>query len=337
MVKKRNLVTALSIIIFILIIFFYFWLQKSGSYYEKSFFALDTLITIKIYDSHSRTEEDVNDIIDYLKRFEKIVNFYDSKSELSRLNQAISKGAALSGYPVSETLEKLLVLSLKMSRETRGKFDFTVGSLMKLWDFAHGGRLPDSREIDKVLQNVSYKKVTVSDGKVFAPPGVVIDLGGIAKGYAMDAAMKMLKAKGYHNFLINSVSSTVVSGSRKGEDFRVGIENPRGKGLIAIVRAKDGESISTSGDYQKFFEYKGKRYHHLIDPETGYPASELASVTVVSRNSAAENDALSTAIFVMGKEKGLQFAKTNNLKVIMITPEKKILIYPKGNWVEMVK
>lgn len=337
MFNKRNLVTILSVIIFLFLIFFYFWLNSRVRSFEKSFFAMDTLITVRIYDSSSETEEDVAQVINYLKRFEKIINYFDPESELSKLNDAISRGDALSGYPVSETLEELIVLSLEMSEISEGKFDFTVGRLMEIWDFAHGGRIPDSHEIEEACRSTSYKKVIVSNGEVFAPPGVLIDLGGIAKGYAIDVAGSLLKKKGYQDFLINSVSSTLVSGSKNGEDFRVGIENPRGKGLIAVVRASSGETVSTTGDYQKFFEVDRKRYHHVLNPETGYPASELASVTVVSKISAAETDALSTAIFVMGKEKGLQFTRENGLKVIMITPEEDFFIYPEGDWVETVK
>ncbi len=337
--NKRNLVTILAVTIFLFLIFFYFWLDNRGRSFEKSFFALDTLVTVRIYDlfSEAKNEKDVTQVINFLKRFEKTVNYFDPESELSRLNDAISRGDALSGYPVSETLEKLLILSLEMSEMSGGKFDFTVGRLITIWDFAHGGRIPAQEEIKEALRHTSYKKVFVSNGKVFAPPGVSIDLGAIAKGYAIDVAGSLLRKKGHRDFLINSVSSTLVNGSKNGENFQVGIENPRGQGLIAVIRTRSGETVSTTGDYQKFFEVDGKRYHHVLDPVTGYPAGGLASVTVVSKRSAAETDALSTAIFVMGEKEGLQFARKNRLKVIMITPEKEIYIYPEGDWVKIVK
>lgn len=337
MLKKSHYVNFL-IFFFILIVFLaFFHFNCEREPFEKSFFALDTVITIKIYDARPDIEKDVRKAIDLLREFEKIANFYDPKSELSRLNSLAERSGCAEGCLVSPKLSDLLEISLALSKETDGAFDFTVGPLMETWGFSDKGRVPEKDALRKALKNVSFKKVELRDNKVFTQKGVKMDFGGVAKGWALDKVSLLLKKKGYENFLLHSVSSTIASGKKNGEPYRIGIKNPRGKGIIAAVRISDGETISTSGDYQKYFTSGNRRYHHILDPKTGYPARKFISVTVVTKRSAAEADALSTAIFVMGPEKGLEFAKKKKLKIIAVDSRRNLIVHPENGWYELAK
>jgi thiamine biosynthesis lipoprotein len=145
-----------------------------------------------------------------------------------------------------------------------------------------------------------------------------------------------LKSRGYRKFLINTVSSTLVCNKEDREDLKIGIENPRGKGIVAVVYAEDGETVSTSADNQRFFIENGIRYHHILDPETGYPARDFISVTVVAKKPAYWTDAVSTAVFVMSEEEAVLFAKKTGIKLFAITHKGGMIIFPQGSWIKIL-
>ena len=213
-----------------------------------------------------------------------------------------------------------------VSMQSGGAFDITVFPLIKLWGFYEDTQhVPGEEELKRVLEQVDYHNLSVKNGTLYkqhAP--VMIDLGGIAKGYAVKEAVRVLKADGISSALIDAGGDIYALGMINGKPWKVGIRNPRGEGVIGVLEISD-LSVVTSGDYERFFEQDGVRYHHLLDPKTGYPARGLTSVTVVSADPALA-DAWSTALFVSGKEKGIELAeRIPQIEALFVTSEGDIL------------
>jgi thiamine biosynthesis lipoprotein len=182
---------------------------------------------------------------------------------------------------------------------------------MDIWGFTSKNYcLPSEEEINKALESVGMEKISFNDSEnvvEFKTSGMSIDLGGIAKGYALDSAVRKLKLSGINNCLINAGGQVYALGDNYGKAWKVAIKNPRGKGIADYLEIKNS-SVATSGDYEQYFIRDAKRYSHIMNPKTGYPAdSGIISVTVISP-SALVSDALSTSIFVMGKDKGKALA-----------------------------
>lgn len=301
-------------------------------YEERTDYVLDTYVTVKVYDRNLRSKKDLQELFDRLRSYEKIFNFYDPESELSVLNHELERKKSASIG--SKDLKNVLDLSLKIADLTEGAFDPSLGNLMLIWSFDKGGKLPSQGELSLALKSSGYRKLKMKEDRLECMEPVKLDLGGIAKGYCVDRAADLLKGRGYRKFLINSVSSTYVYNTLDDEVFKIGIEHPRREGLLGIVYVRGSAAISTSADNQKYFMVGGKRYHHLIDPKTGYPARGFISVTVIVEGDAAYADALSTALFVMGPDKALNFARENDLKIVGLTDKNRLIIYPQGDWFE---
>ncbi|MBN2439801.1 MAG: FAD:protein FMN transferase [Spirochaetales bacterium] len=211
---------------------------------------------------------------------------------------------------VPDKVYTLLALGLDIAEQSNGAFDITVLPLTRLWNFDNTPRLPSQREISGVLGFVDYTKVSLpEDNRVVIPEKSGIDLGGIAKGAIVDDIADYLESLGYRNFLIEAGGDILVSGLKPpGKQWIVAIIHPRDEstffGKLAIGKSGKRMAVVTSGDYEQYFERDGKRYHHIIDPHTGYPAENMISVTVIAPT-CAEADGLATAVFVLGPEKGL--------------------------------
>ena len=238
-------------------------------------------------------------------RIEQLLSRYIESSEISRLNR-------LGSLKVSPDTFYVIKRSKEFWEQTSGAFDITVGPLVSLWGFKNCQySVPAQRKISSVLKLIGSDKIILreKDRMVeFKLPGMKIDLGGIAKGYALDQAVKKLKENNINSCLINAGGQIYALGERSGRPWKVGVKNGRGSDIHGRLEIKD-QSISTSGDYEQFFSRDGKRYSHILDPRTGYPASSgLVSVTVVAP-SGTEADALSTSAFILGKEGAPGLAK----------------------------
>ncbi len=263
------------------------------------------------------------DSLDLVERLESQLSYFRSDSQISQLNRT----AAEEPVPVEEGLFSLLAFAAEIHAETEGAFDLTATPLWKAWGFARRqGRVPDDHEIVEALKAVGGSSVELNaDDKTvhFLKPGLELNLGSIGKGYALDRVSKLLDAAGIHDYLIQGGQSSVIargtrfSGSRP-DGWLVGLGHPLHPGdRIGYVRVRD-RSMGTSGSASQFFRHKGRRYSHIIDPRTGQPAEGGLSATVLAAD-ATRADALSTAFFVMGREKTFEYCRAHpELAVILI-------------------
>ncbi len=251
-----------------------------------------------------------------MARLEALFTTYRDDSELSRIN-----AMAPEQVRVSPEVAELTGLALKICRLTEGAFDPTVGPLLKLWDFVGTGNVPTKEELEGVRRLVGCRYVELERDAMtvrLARKGVRLDLGGIAKGYIVGKAMEVLKKRGIGWAIMNAGGDVTFYSSDPSERFRVGIRHPdRAEGLVGTLVVGSG-SVATSGDYERYFIKDGVRYHHILDPRTGMPAGGLRSVTVFSRK-AYLSDALATALFVMGREKGLELVEAmEGVEAVMV-------------------
>ena len=214
------------------------------------------------------------------------------------------------GRAESEVLADAVTACRAVSAASDGAFDITVGALTKLWDFDGGGVLPDVGDIESALPYIDYNRLTVDGDTITTDAGTQIDLGAVGKGAACDAVRDVLAARGVSGAVVSVGGSVLAFGRRNaaGDKWRIAVRHPRdADSYLGVITLAEG-CVSTSGDYEKYFEKDGVRYHHLLDPATGYPAkSDLVSVTVVCK-SGLLSDALSTACFVLGEARGRALA-----------------------------
>ncbi len=239
-------------------------------------------------------------------RLENVLSVWRATSDVQRLNAAAGRGAVAVGPDMLAVLDA----AQEASRETRGAFDITFGALSDIWRFDHDqdDRVPSPDEIAARLRLIDHAAVVIDRAAGTARitrPGVKVHLGGIGKGYAVDRGAALLRSHGFENFLIQSGGDMYVGGQPDGRPWRLGIQDPRGPAdtPFAVVELTNA-TFSTSGDYERFFMKDGRRYHHILDPDSGRPAMASRSVTIVTPR-AVDADALSTAVFILGPEAGM--------------------------------
>jgi len=247
-------------------------------------------------------EEAVDAAFEEVHRLDEMLSNYKLESELSEINRA----AAERLVAVTPELFDLLAACLKYSRESDGAFDITVGPLMKVWGFYKGtGRLPHRAEVRAALDRVGYRNIVLDGANRtvrFARSGVELDPGGIGKGYAVDRMIEVLKQYGIRTALVSASGSSIYGlGAPPGEKgWKVQIRDPKDQSKsVAEVYLKD-ESMSTSGNYEKFFRAEGKIYSHIMDPRTGWPAQGVLSVSVVAPRT-LDSEAWTKPLFVNGR------------------------------------
>ncbi len=249
------------------------------------------------------------------------------ESEVSEINRMAGREAVAA----SEHLIYLLEKALYYGRISNGAFDPTIAPVLDSWGFlGQDYRLPGEEEIERLLPFVDYRLVEVNNNPpaVFLPhEQMAIDLGGIAKGYIVDQALEKLQEAGVTSAFINAGGDLAFIGGRAdGEPWRVGIRHPHDENKVIAVLSSLGGAIVTSGDYEREFEVDGISYHHIIDPQSGMPARDLASVTIVAHTATAA-DALSTAVFVLGPQKGLALIEElPGVEGVLITPGLEVLV-----------
>ena len=249
----------------------------------------------------------VEEIFTEVARIEGLMSTYIEGSEISEINRGAADGPVAAG----DELINLILRSLDISVLTHGAFDITYDSIGQHYDFRERRR-PDAATIQEGLERIDYRLVEVDrlEGTVrFLEPGVRINLGGIAKGYAVERAVNLLRSRGIRHAIVTAGGDSRLLGDRRGQPFMVGIRDPRNEGEVVLAMPLEDEAISTSGDYERYFEEDGTRYHHIIQPATGEPAGGVRSATIIGPD-AVLTDALSTSVFVLGVDRGLRLIAT---------------------------
>ncbi|MBC2258436.1 FAD:protein FMN transferase [Listeria booriae] len=297
--------------------------------YTKTDFLMGTVNVIKIYD---KGKEDVLlKAFDRIKELDKQITTSDSgkTSEVDKVNLA----AGEKPVKVNDDVYYLIQEGLKYSESSGGSFDITIGPLTSLWHIGFDdARKPSQAEIDAKLPLVDYKKVKMNDADktvYLEEKGMELDLGAIAKGYIADEVAKVLDANGVTTAIIDLGGNIIVKGgSPKGGDWVVGIQDPfESRGTVIGTIPEANKSIVTSGIYERYLEVDGVKYHHILDPKTGYPFNnDIAGVSIISKKS-IDGDGLSTATFSKGIQGGMAFIETyKDVEAIFVSKEKKVYI-----------
>ncbi|AQS06336.1 FAD:protein FMN transferase [Clostridium beijerinckii] len=296
-------------------------------FYEMESFCMGTIISQKVYGENAKVA--AIEVEYEMKRLEGLMSFFLESSEVSKLNRAAGQ------YEVELSDEVLFVLNKAKhySEICKGSFDITLTPLARLWGiFTSSEKIPLQEEINEALKLTGHNYLSINNElktSKLEKSGQCVDLGAIAKGYAADRAIEIYKQYGVESAFVNLGGNVAVLGNKpNGDPFRVGIQNPllqRGQCLGAVNAAN--KTVVTSGDYVRYFEKDNKKYHHILDPRTGYPAeSSLMSTTIVSKESIAA-DALSTAIFILGLEDGIKLIDSQeDMEAIFITKDKEIYV-----------
>ena len=269
---------------------------------SKDIFAMDTYMTVTAYGKNA--ENGVNKAVDEINRLETVLSAEKQESDIYKLNETGSG-------TLSTDTKNIVSKALGINKTTNGAFDISIYPLMVKWGFTtQKYNVPSKNEISKLLKDVDSSKIIFDEksGNIKLKENMKIDLGGIAKGYTSNRVMQIFKECGVKSGLVSLGGNVQALGTKTdGTAWQIAIENPdKSSDYIGVVSVKD-KAVITSGGYERYFEKNGKTYHHILDPETGYPAeSGLKSVTIVSDDGTLA-DALSTSLFVMGKEKALDY------------------------------
>ncbi|MDE7245818.1 MAG: FAD:protein FMN transferase [Oscillospiraceae bacterium] len=268
---------------------------------EKELFAMDTVMRLTAYGSRSR--EAVEAAAAEIQRLDALLSVSSASGETARLNST-------GGGPVSEDTGRLLTAALELYRETGGLFDCTVYPLMELWGFpTKAYHVPTEQELAAALPLADMSRVQFDGQTLTMAEGQRIDFGGIAKGYAAQRAMEIFQSCGVKSGMVYLGGNIQVLGTKPdGTDWRIGIQDPEGESgaVMAVLPVRD-KAVVTSGGYERYFVEDGKTYIHILDPRTGCPAeSDLLSVTVIAEDGTLA-DALSTSLFIMGREGAAEY------------------------------
>jgi thiamine biosynthesis lipoprotein len=262
------------------------------------------LATITFGAGHSeRVDHLVAEVQTLFQRLEQELSAYRSDSALSLL----AERAGIEPAPFSASAWSVLKVALRFNELSEGASDVTVAPLVKLWGFGSAGdlsSLPTEEAIREQLKFVDYRRVILEDGTAFLPlKGMAVDLGGIAKGFAVDRAFDFCRSVGVENFLIDLSGNIRVSGRPQwGQKWQIGVRNPFDRStILGRIALRSGLALATSGSYERFVEFRGQRYSHIVNPRTGFPVTGTAGVTVLCRD-AVTADGLSTPLFVVGLE-----------------------------------
>lgn len=297
-------------------------LNRRDEQQKQARILMDTYCAIQAQGS-GNTLKIIGKALDRIEEIDKKFNSLNPVSPLFGFNEENS--------PVTDReICQLIRTALKISEKSGGAFDITVEPLVRLWGFYNKTpSVPGKGRIIECLKKTGYGHLAIKEGRLEKlNKSVRVDLGAIAKGYAVGEALKILKNAGIKSALIDLGGDIYALGKLEGKPWKVGIRNPDGKGILGMVEVSD-LSLSTSGSYERFFEKDGIRYHHIFDPKTGYPARGLKSVTVICPDPVLA-DALSTTIFVLGREKGLEFAKKAGKAEAMVVTDKGEISFSSG-------
>ena len=288
---------------------------------------MGTVITVTMYDS---TDESIlDDVFNKIKELEATLSINENGTLVDKINES----AGIEPVKVDDDTYEVIKKGLEYSKISNGLFDITIGPLVKLWSIGlPEQKLPTQEEIASKLPLINYNDLVLDDAEktvYLKRPQMIIDLGGIAKGFTADIISEMLTEKGVKSAIIDLGGNIFAHGNKNEKDFwKIGIQNPLSErgGIIGTIKVQN-KSVVTSGIYERYFEENGVKYHHILSPKTGYPyENNIAGITIISDKS-TDGDALSTSVFAMGVEDGLNFVNSRDgIDAIFVTKDNKIYL-----------
>ncbi len=302
----------------------YYWAgarARSSQLHRYHSLLMDTDVELAFQTGSAREASAVQEaVFGEMVRLEGLLSRSREGSDIDRVNNRAGREPVV----VNPETAAVAAAALHYASLSDGAFDPTVAPLLDRWGFlGREFRVPAPEELEAVLPLVDYTRVELDPaaGRIYLPrKGMSLDLGGIAKGYIVDRGMALLREAGIrHAFLNAGGDIALLGGKPDGTPWRIGVRHPREPGECIAVLSLEGGAVVTSGDYERLFTAGGRSYHHILDPRSGYPAAELASVTVLA-GTAMEADALSTAVFVLGPERGLSLVESlSGVEALLIT------------------
>jgi len=279
-----------------------------AEWYSREEAIMGTAVRVELWhDDATAARAAMSAVMDEMHRIDASMSPYKPDSELSRINRE----AAQKPVPVSQEMFDLIARSIEFSKLSGGAFDITFSSVGYLYDYREHVK-PTDAQIAKALPGISYRHLQL-DPKArtirYDRAGVRIDLGGIAKGYAVDNCIAILKGRGITNAIVTAGGDSRLLGDRRGRPWNVGIRDPRQRGEVAAVLPLADVAISTSGDYERYFEEDGVRHHHIINPKTGKSATGVRSVTIIGPDGIT-TEGLTKSVFVKGPKEGMRLIES---------------------------
>lgn len=282
--------------------------------YKRTQILLGTVVEIQIREKDQKKADNaITKAFEEIKRIDELFSTYNDKSEVWRINH--SSDTLLK---IDDEIYNLLVLCDSVTKLSDGYFDVSLDSLTRLWGFnTNNPKLPTKIEIDSVLKISGWENIRlIVNQSIIKKKNVGFNFGAIAKGYAVDKAIEVLKNFGVKEALVNAGGDVKVFGKQ----WKVGVQHPREPRDIIKILKLENNSVATSGDYEQYFEAEGKRYHHILNPKTGYPTSGIQSVSIINKSNTFA-DALATAVFVLGLKDGMSLVESLDDTEAMIIDE----------------
>ncbi|MGH4139020.1 FAD:protein FMN transferase [Clostridium sp.] len=322
-----SLLIIMSVLTVIILILIFITGDNKKPYISREFYSLGTLNELKVYGKNA--EKAIRESIEKLCEIDNKMSVFKEQSEISKIN----KHAGNQPQIVSEDTYYVIQKAIKYCCISKGAFDITIRPIVELWGIGKkDARIPSSNEVKEKLKVVNYKDIVLekNTSSIFLKKkNQEIDVGGIAKGFAADEVKNVLMKNGIKSALINLGGNILALGKKKdGTPWGVGIQNPfKTRGEFALSINVINKAVVTSGNYERYFEEDGKRFHHIIDPITGFPSeSDIVSATVISDNS-IDGDGLSTGVYIMGTQKAIKLIEEiEGVDAIFITKNKDIYV-----------
>ena len=303
---------------------------REGNLYRRTQFIMGTLVEITVREPDAdKAKQAIDRAFDKMRRLEQLMSTHLAGSEISRLNRAAGEEYSIAISP--EVLE-VIQRGVSWGEQSNGTLDISIGPASRLWRFEdEAPSIPDAGALAQAVRLVNFRNIEIEASHIrLKRPGMSLHLGAIAKGYAVDQAMAVLKKYKIRHALINAGGDLKVLGSReKGKPWTIGLQHPRKpEEMIASFKLSD-KAVATSGDYQKYFMLENTRYHHILDPASGMPARGTISATIIA-DSVMDADALATAVFVMGPEKGIAWVDSLSGVEAMVVSESGAVLFSKN-------